>query len=139
VQDCWAAFEALWPDCSSSEAASAQSSTYASNIDKDRPPSSRESHSLGADRQSSSSMGSVAVERLQRCSPRQLLVLTNAPCAQSAARTVARMAAAYVCLKDTSAADAAFDWAAACWEVLGEHGRVSAIQADKAKLQQVQP
>jgi hypothetical protein len=102
VQDCWAAFGALWPAAADSDEAATPSS------------------------------------RLEQHPPSRLLQLpgSSRAAAQSAARTVGRLAAAYGCLKDVPAADAAFGWAAACWRLLGEDARVAGVLTDQARLHQ---
>jgi hypothetical protein len=121
VRDCWAAFDRV--------VTAACSSTKGSGpcIDSNSSMSS-----------SSSTREAEGVQRLQQHLPELLLQQTCKACAQTAARSVSRLAAACVCLKDVILADAAFDWAAACWQLLGQCGKVAVIRADQAKLQQMQ-
>jgi hypothetical protein len=134
VADCWAALQALAPG--KRQAADSSGAQPVGGTPTEGAHSSTEGNvSLGSSSSSSSCSGVVlGLQQLQQ--PAQLLALSSKAAVQSAARTVARLAAACVCLKWLPAAEAAFDWAAACWGVLGEEGRVAAILADKHMLQQ---
>lgn len=135
VADCWAALQALAAGNRSVVAAVSSDAQLGGGAPTAGAYCSTERIlSLGSGRSSSCSGVVLGLQHLQQ--PAQLLALTSKAAAQSAARTVARLAAACVCLKWLPAAEAAFDWAAACWGVLGEEGRVAAILADKHKLQQ---
>jgi hypothetical protein len=118
VQDCWAAFGQLVD-------AACNSSEKGGMCD-------------GSNSGSSSTREAEGLQRLQQHPPELLLQLTSKAHAQTAARSMSRLAAACVCLKDVVLADAAFDWAAACWQVLGDCGKVAVIKADQAQLQQMQ-
>jgi len=144
VEDCWAAFKALLPSSMAAPQEAAADNTIGTADSSSCPavteaPCSKDlREASGSSSSSSGSSGSnserEAVQRLQKHSPVMLLQGTSKAGTRTVARCVTRMAAAYRCLKVFQAADAAFSWAAACWKLLGEDGKVAAIQADQDRL-----
>lgn len=108
VQDCWAAYDALLPAvCERRDAAVRQ-----------------------LQEQSPEQLQQMLLLRRRQRNNKEEAADDVLPLLRSAALIVGRMAAAYSCLKTVPAADAAYVWAAACWQLLGEHGRVASTKAD---------
>lgn len=126
VADCLAAFRVLLFVCETS-----RNNNNNNNNQSGQSASNITSSSIAA-------LGEDAVQLLQTHPPQFLLLQDSGnnsrAAAQSAARIVSRMAAACACAKAAVPADAAFEWAAECWGLLGEQGRVEAMRADQQKL-----
>lgn len=146
VIDCWAALQVLWTAPSmelwQEQGIDAAKECNTSVIDTGTTPTlpdgtTTSSSRVGAYSASEHFTDQVdkVLQDLQHHEP-ALLLQRSETAARSAARTAARMAAALRCLKMAEAAEAAFQWTATCWVLLGEQSKAAAIYGDQQLLQQ---